>query len=357
MLTTSTGTNHFVAHWAANTRALTNKTPLPSFDQPRLDRSPLCFHGLQPSAKRMIELHQEIGFVHHAGEGDKPPPATEPISLITLHFPRSKLASLKADAAPAQVQAGHGRRDSAFVCLDNPGAVRTNGVEESHVGRVDEDTNAKVPWVSTYDAIIATIWRAVTRARMPVFQSLPSGVPATSSQLHAVNLRSVAGVPESFYGNAMALPTQTLPISILTSLPLSSNFPDPNLTAVSAAIRAGITRCSTPEIVNATAEWVAGTENKNSITLPNLIGTGLYCTSWRSMTYYQVADFGFGRPNRVRRPPLVADGIVFVYPTRPPECGAKPDEGTDVVLGLAQRTAKRFLKDDELLRYARVIEG
>ncbi|OMP82630.1 Trichothecene 3-O-acetyltransferase [Diplodia seriata] len=210
-----------------------------------------------------------------------------------------------------------------------------------------------VPWISSYDAIIATIWRAVTRARMPLFQSLPSGPPATSSQLHAVNLRgAIAGVPENYYGNAMALPTQTLPLATLTTPDTSSG-----LAATAASIRAGISRCSTPAIADATAEWIAGTREKNSITLPNLIGTGLYCTSWRAMTYYTTADFGFGVPNRVRRPPIVADGIAFVYPQRPPECGAGPDEGIDVVLGLARSTSGAFLRDGELLRYARVVEG
>lgn len=295
----------------------------------------------------MAELKQEIGFVHHAGEGDNPLPSTEPISLITLHFPKTKLALLKADASPAQ-------QHSHFPCSKDPGEPSLT--ENLNVSGSITGTDAAVPWISTYDAIIATIWRAVTRARIPIFQSLPSGPPATSSQLHAVNLRSVAGVPESYYGNAMALPTQTLPLTTLTSLPTSTS-PDPNLATVAASIRAGIIRCSTRAIADATAEWIGGSQNKNSITLPNLIGTGLYCTSWRSMTYYKTADFGFGCPNRVRRPPIVENGIVFVYPPRPVECGAGPDEGTDVVLGLAKGTAGRFLEDEELLRYARVVEG
>ncbi|KAF9634299.1 putative trichothecene 3-o-acetyltransferase protein [Lasiodiplodia theobromae] len=349
-----TGTNHLVAHWAANSRALTTKTTLPAFNTSRLDRSPLCFRGLQASEKRMAELKQQIGWVHHAGEGDNPPPSTEPISLITLHYSKTQLASLKADASPTQ-QDSHGRRDSAQSDSKNP--EKSSPAEDLQAGGPNTDTDVAVPWVSTYDAIVATIWRAVTRARMPVFQSLPTGVPTTSSQLHAVNLRGVAGVPENYYGNAMALPTQTVPVSTLTSLPVSSAFSDPNLAAVAASIRAGITRCSTREIVDATAEWIEGTQNKNLITLPNLIGTGLYGTSWRSMTYYKTADFGFGLPNRVRRPPIVADGIFFVYPQRPAECGARPDEGIDAVLGLAKSTAERFLKDEELLRYARVVEG
>ncbi|KKY13763.1 putative trichothecene 3-o-acetyltransferase [Diplodia seriata] len=336
-----TGTNHFVAHWAANSRALSTKTALPAFNTSRLDRGPLCFDGPQPSEQRMTELKQEIGFVHHAGEGDNPPPSAEPISLITLHFPKTKLASLKADASPTP----H-RRDSAVSSKDS---AKSSPAEDMSVGGMNTDT---VPWISSYDAIIATIWRAVTRARMPLFQSLPSGPPATSSQLHAVNLRGVvAGVPENYYGNAMALPTQTLPLSTLTSLSTSS------LAATASSIRAGITRSSTPAIAAATAEWISGTRNKSAITLPNLIGTGLYCTSWRSMTYYSAADFGFGPPNRVRRPPIVADGIAFVYPQRPAECGAGPDEGIDVVLGLARSTKSAFLADGELLRYARVVEG
>lgn len=351
---TGTGTNHFVNHWAANSRALTTKTTLPAFNTSRLDRSLLCFRGPQASEKRMAELKQQIGFVHHAGEGDNPPPSTEPISLITLHYSKTQLASLKTDASPAQ-QDSHGRRDSAHSDSKNP--EKSSPAEDLQASSSNTDTDTAVPWISTYDAIVATIWRAVARARLPVFQSLPSGVPATSSQLHAVNLRGVAGVPENYYGNAMALPTQTVPISTLTSLPVSSNFSDPNLAAVAASIRAGITRCSTREIVDATAEWIEGTHNKNLITLPNLIGTGLYGTSWRSMTYYKTADFGFGLPNRVRRPPIVADGIFFVYPQRPAECGARPDEGIDAVLGLAKSTAERFLKDEELLRYARVVEG
>ncbi|KAL1640923.1 hypothetical protein SLS58_006539 [Diplodia intermedia] len=349
-----TGTNHFVAYWAANSRALSTKTALPAFNTSRLDRVPLCFDGPQPSEKRMAELKQEIGFVHHAGEGDNPPPSAEPISLITLHFSKTKLASLKADASPTP-QDNHGRRDSAVSAKDT---AKPSPAEDISVGGgTNTDTPAAVPWISSYDAIIATIWRAMTRARMPAFQSLPSGPPATSSQLHAVNLRSVAGVPENYYGNVMALPIQTLPLSTLTSSPSSPSSPDPTLATVASSIRAGITRCSTPRIAAATAEWIAGTRDKSAITVPNLLGTGLYCTSWRSMTYYATANFGFGTPNRVRRPPIVADGVAFVYPQRPRECGAGPDEGVDVVLGLARGTAGAFLRDGELGRYARVVEG
>ncbi|OJD29623.1 trichothecene 3-o-acetyltransferase protein [Diplodia corticola] len=362
-----TGTNQFVNHWAANSHALSTKAALPAFDVSRLDRSPLCFRGPPPSEERMAELKQQIGFVHHAGEGDNPQPSTEPISLITLHFPKTKLASLKADASPTP-QDAQGRRDSATSYSSDP--EKSTSAEDAALGSSTTDTTAAAPvsWISTYDAIVATIWRAVTRARLPVFHSLPGGPPATSSQLHAVDLRSVAGVPATYYGNAMALPTQTLPLSTLTSLhPPASSSPspsahghqpaDPSLAAVATAIRAGITRCSTRATAAATAEWIAGTADKSRVTLPNLIGTGLYCTSWRSMSYYRTADFGFGLPNRVRRPPIVADGIAFVYPQRPEECGAAPDEGIDVVLGLAKGTAGRFLADEELLRYARVVEG
>lgn len=352
---TGTGANHFVAQWAANSRALSIKTALPAFNTPRLDRSPLRYNGPQPSEERMTELKQEIGFVYQAKEGgDAPPPSTEPISLITLHFPRTKMASLKADASPAQLD-GRGRRNSAVSCTKDP--QEPSAAEAVHIGGSNISVNASVPWISTYDAIIATIWRAVTRARLPVLHSLPSGAPATSSQLHAVNLRRVAGLPENYYGNAIALPTETLLLSTLSSLSPSPASPDPNLAVVAATIRAGITRCNTREIATATAEWVDGVQDKAAITMPNLMGTGLYCTSWRQMTYYRSADFGFGYPNRVRRPPIVADGIVFVYPQRPAECGAGPDEGTDVVLSLPRDTAGRFLRDEELLRYAEVVEG
>ncbi|KAL1623271.1 hypothetical protein SLS56_008376 [Neofusicoccum ribis] len=349
------GTNYLVAHWAANARALSTKTALPAFDKARVDRTPLNFTGPQPSAERMAELKRQIGFVHHAGEGDNPPPATESISIISLHFPKSKLALLKADASPPPVPATNGRADSALSYSNDtelhPGDAASSPTTDS----TTKAAGPAVPWISTYDAIIATLWRAVTRARLPTFLAQPTGPPTTSSQLHAVNLRAIAGVPPAYYGNVMALPVQTVPLPTLTSQ--SPTAPDPNLAAVAAAVRAGIAACSSRAIARATAEWVAGTPDKDAITMPNLMGTGLYGTSWRSMTYYVDADFGFGRPRRVRRPPIPADGIYFVYPTRPVECGARPDEGTDVVLALARSAAERFVVDEEVLRYAVVMEG
>ncbi|KAK7541673.1 hypothetical protein IWX49DRAFT_592422 [Phyllosticta citricarpa] len=157
---------------AENTRGvLTGTTPTP-FDPLVHDCSPLTSKA---SAKRSTtnEDH-EAPFSFTVTKTQPTPPKDfkmPRLSQVMLHFPSDGLAQLKKDAKP-------------------PGQ----------------------PTASSYDAIVAILWRCMIRARLPLLNSERS---TESLPLHAVGLRQCMEppLPARFLGNALALPTPSMDIS------------------------------------------------------------------------------------------------------------------------------------------------
>lgn len=199
-------------------------------------------------------------------------------------------------------------------------------------------------WVSTYDSIMAVLWRSMTRARLPLLRPDPS---SPSHLLHAVGIRKSVSppLPPHYLGNALLLPKPDLPIATLTA-------PD-TLPLVAATVRASITEYSDPQMVRDTCDWIAGTENKAwvSILVNGFLGVDVCGTSWGTMTAYRTGDFGFGLPRALRRPKPTVDGYIFMYPRRPKE--GDEEEGMEVCVCLESGCMERLLGDGELARFAR----
>ncbi|KAF2137756.1 uncharacterized protein K452DRAFT_321603 [Aplosporella prunicola CBS 121167] len=305
MITDGPGLNGFLLQWSENSKALAEGTPLPTFDLKNLDRSPLCANSI-PDAARMEELNHKVKAFYHKTDPTPPLPPDFKMPEMTpteFHFSKRGLEQLKADAQPTEGNS----------------------------------------WVSTYDCIMAAVWRAVTRSRLPMHNP---DLNLHSTLLHAVNnrMRADPPLPPRFLGCAVSLARpEGFSIGELVDMK--------NLPLIASGIRQSILAV-TPETVQETAEWVAGTKDKNTIDikLNAHMGLDFAGTSWQPVTVYQDLDFGFGLPKALRSPKPNWDGYIFVLPRRVKD---DPEEGIETCICLEKSCMERLFKDEELSKYAK----
>lgn len=111
-----------------------------------MDRTPLISNA-KPSDEWMVATQRKIRSLDHQKTPPPPPPADfkmPPLSQVMMHFSSSGLAKLKE----ATKQPGDGS-----------------------------------DWVSTYDSIMAVLWRSFTRSRLEMFKP---DLESESHLLHAV---------------------------------------------------------------------------------------------------------------------------------------------------------------------------
>ena len=302
------GCDGFLTTWAENSAAAKTGQDFKSVDAACTDRSRLS--AVRPDSTRWKDLDGKFPVLKDLGGPPPPPPAgfkMPPLASRMWHFPKSSLAKLKAEATPAG--------------------------------------SSSTTWVSTYDVVMAILWKTVTRAKIPLLQ------PDLTKEVvlvHAVNTRNKLEppLPERLLGNAVALP-RVKPVTINQLLE-----PD-NLPALAAAVRTSI-QSITPQYVSELPEWVAGLDDKRWITIDmdSFLGMDLAGTSWAGMNAYTKHDFGFGLPKALRWPNPAFEGYVFVLPSRIGVKTGAEDEGIEVCVCLEQSCADRLMVDSELLKYA-----
>lgn len=227
------------------------------------------------------------------------------------HVPRSKLKELKG-LASAPAQGGGG----------SPG------------------------WISTYDALLAILWRAIVRAKQPLLKPEPT---APSKAIHAVNARgrTEPPIPDNYIGVAVTLPqSPELTVSDVLSPDLGSALP-----LLARTVRAATDQV-TPEYVANLVRFAGSSPDLRWVELEMNWVLGLDCMAfdWHTMKSYETHDFGFGRPAALRWPHPQFEGFFFVLPTRTTK--GNPDEGLEICLGLEESCYPRLQTDEELLRFA-----
>ena len=310
------GCDGFLTTWAENSRAKARGESFIPIDPAARDRSRLSAPEI-PSAERWAELDEkmkrEYPILKDAGGPPPAPPADfkmPELSVVMWHFPRSKVDSLKADA--------------------------------NQQGEVSEGGDAG--WVSTYDAIMASMWKGITKSKIDL---LKPNMEQPVILAHAVNTRRKLDppLPERFMGNAVALPrTKPTAVKDLLAAPLPE---------VASKVRQSINTI-TPEYVRELPEWIAGLKDKRwiSIDMSSFLGMDLAGTSWQAMQCYEKHDFGFGITKAVRFPCPAFEGYCFVYPSRAGVKENAADEGFEVCVCVEKGCQERLMGDEELLTYA-----
>ncbi|KAG8161329.1 hypothetical protein KVR01_009593 [Diaporthe batatas] len=306
LLVDAKGLDAVMAHWAAHTRSLRQGTSPPPFNT----------SGLTISALNSVrgdvfdETSQPIASLKYAPNA--PPTSDVPPSAMAQHIwhiPASKLAALKASAAPTA-----------------PGEA----------------------WVSTNDCITALMWRAITRARLAAH-----GIADPTTDTRPVALENSldvrksipGGVSKAYPGNVVMFSKALMPLNELVS---ADTF-----RAVAVCVRETIDEYRAWPLVQRAIKWIASVPCGSDVVMDVdvVMGLDVVVTSWRVLRAYETWDFGSGPLAALRWATPVFDGFGFLYPTRP---GASDDEGVEIYLGLEKGCMERLLMDEELSTWVEI---
>ncbi|ORX94943.1 transferase [Basidiobolus meristosporus CBS 931.73] len=220
----------------------------------------------------------------------KTPPTLPPMEVKLFHIRKEKLAELK--------EAAQG----------DPGDVQ----------------------VSTNDALIALVWRAVTRARgLSGEMKLKCGFACDGRR------RLCPPLPLGYFGNANFYPCSQMTANQLISQPLRT---------AGLSIRASVNQMTSERIRDALS-WVDSKEIKTNIQpgFSSFLGKDFAFTSWHQFPIYEV-DFGYGTPVRARLPAGKFDGLAISLPRY-------DGDGVEMCVGLLAEHMRVFEMDEELQKY------
>lgn len=317
LLVDARGLDVLLARWAAHTRFVFDSSrylPPSPLQQSDLD-PPIFLKSVSNAATNAIDYRERAVASLKYSPGGLAAPRI-PLSVMDQHIwhiPASKLAMLKASAAPTP----------------------------------EEDTQQ---WVSTNDCITALMWQAVTRSRLAA-HGIES--PYDDTRLIALEnsldvrgaFKGFGGIPQAYAGNVVMFSKAEMPLCQLVR-------PEA-FRAVAVKVREAVEKYRSWETVRRAVEWIAACPRGSDVEMDveGIGGLDVVATSWRVLKAYDHADFGFGPLMGLRWAGSVIDGYCFLYPTRP---SGTDDEGTEIYLGLEKGCMERLLLDEELGRWAEV---
>lgn len=288
----------FTHQLAENCNAILNNSAFPPWDPACLDLSRLT--------KQEPPEDQKV---------DGPPaperhPDQEEGIFLFFHLPKSKAAELKKLATPT-----------------------------------DSDP---VPWISTYDAFCAFIWRTFTRLRAPVFNTNMASKPFWVEGVDMRRRLHSPKVPARTQGNVMSGAfSDTAPFPAPTVAEVASEWP---LSKLACYIRQ-LTSSVTQEALDGMLGVVATVRDKAAlnIRIDSKPPMAVLMTDHRDANI-PAADFGFARPVTYRHLlDAVTTGVNIVYPSRDPS--PESDEGCEFTLSYERRLMDGLIADEEFKKY------
>ncbi|KAK2009013.1 hypothetical protein LZ32DRAFT_591007 [Colletotrichum eremochloae] len=291
------GWGSFTKQLAENCFAIINKTDFPSFDPKCLDRSRF-----------------DAPVIPEESRVDAPPqanrhPEHKPSQSLIFHLPKSKAAELKKAAS------------------------------------TDDGS-----WISTYDAVVAFVWRTFTKIREPVYKPDPSSNPIWAEAINMNKRLTNPKMPARMQGNLFfAALSAMAPVPQLTVAEVVSKAPLSKL----AAYTRQMTDTMTGELLARALQTVAPIRNKwdLSIRVNSFPPMSLVITDWRDADVCN-ADFGFAKPTAFRHlfePNTVTENIVIVYP--PHRGPAGDDEGIELQVSFEKELVQQLVDDPEWNQY------
>lgn len=172
--------------------------------------------------------------------------------LAERHIPASKLAALKASAAP-----------------QTPGDA----------------------WVSTNDCITALMWRAITRSRLPMH-----GIADPTTNSRPVALENPLDVRASMPGGVSTAYPGNVVMFSKAVMPLNELVRHDTFRAVAVCVRETVEKFPAWTLVERAMRWIASVPRGADVAMDVDVVMGLdaLVTSWRVLRAYERWDFGFG---------------------------------------------------------------
>ncbi|KAH7064121.1 hypothetical protein BKA63DRAFT_572553 [Paraphoma chrysanthemicola] len=292
------GKTGFLKQLAENCYAIAKSTEFPSWDPKCLDRSLFGIPGFDtPSTTNEPQI-------------EAPPRAQrnmqhKPSQSLVFHIRRSKTGELKTAASP------------------NDGTR-----------------------ISTYDAIVALMWRVQCKIREPLYKPGLDYKPLYAQGVSIAKL--FKDVPERLQGNLQIDINSTMFSN--TELTLAEIISDAPLSKLATYIRQ-MTNSVTQEMLTAALKRHAAVRNKQdlSIHLDSFPPLALLVSDWRLANLCKT-DYGFAQPYAYRH---LFGGVplcqAVVYPPR--EGPAGDDEGMEVQFTFENELVPELLKDEDWGRY------
>ncbi|KAF2035276.1 hypothetical protein EK21DRAFT_54694 [Setomelanomma holmii] len=288
----------FLKQLAENCYAIAKSTQLPSWDMNCLDRARFGIPGFdKPSSSK----EQQI---------EAPPRALKntqhrPSQALMFHLPKSKAQELKKAASPSD-----GSR------------------------------------ISTFDAIVALMWRVQCRIREPIYKPGLDYKPLYAQGVSIAKL--FKDVPARLQGNLQIDVSSTIfPNTELTLAEIISDVPLSKLATYTRRMTDSVTQ----EMLTARLEQHAAVRNKHdlSIRVESFPPLALLVSDWRMADLCKM-DYGFAEPSAWRH---LFGGVPLcqsiVYP--PHKGPAGDEEGLEVQFTFEHELVPQLLKDPDWMGY------
>lgn len=201
--------------------------------------------------------------------------------------------------------------------------------------------NAVTPgsFVSTDDVLSAFTWQSITRARLPRLGT-PSALSSTLSR--NVDVRRYLSIPSTYPGLVSNATTHTSVIDTLIKEPLGR---------IASQLRSALDPESLSHKTRALATLISrGHTDKASFAGTSVPELDVRLSSWAKENCYDL-DFGFGKPEAVRRPRFVngsRQGLVYFLPRT-------LDGEIAVGVCLSEEDMERLKGDEEFARFGTYI--
>ncbi|KAK8085780.1 hypothetical protein PG997_007051 [Apiospora hydei] len=279
------GWDSFNSTWAAYSKAAT--TGKPATLDTNIPPHDYFIAKTKPTPEEWEALRGKYPTMQYRTDPAPPPPADfvmPEVKTRVFHFPRSKLAALKAEC-------GRGLPEGAYV--------------------------------STYDAVAALWWRAMLRAKRPL---LNFGDDEASKCIHAVNMRKRADPPLPpalhRHGGGAAL--------VRDGDDRAGHGPAGGGAAAAGADSPGQHGVGHARVHRGPDEVGGGGPDLrfNELNMPWVLGKDCMGFAWHDMTPYQTHDYGFGPPTGFRWPQMGFESFFFMLPTRAGMGGKGPTRGS-----------------------------
>ncbi|KAI0899509.1 transferase family-domain-containing protein [Annulohypoxylon nitens] len=229
-----------------------------------------------------------------------------PCSWLLFHLPQSKAAELKQLCAPDRSQGA---------------------------------------WISTYDALVAFLWRVVSKHRAQIYKQ---DLTQTALFFEPVNMRSrlTPEVSKRYQGNCLGVGSSYNRPDPLTLADVISKAP---LSRIAVYIRQ-MTQDATQEALDKTVEMLGSYRRQWALHPPlaALPPTSFVVTDWRSADMCDV-DFGFGRPVAFRQLSDVVEHMMVIYP--PMGSNGNADRGVEVMLPFETHAIDMLMEDVDMKRF------
>ncbi len=218
-------------------------------------------------------------------------------------------------------------------------------VSGSSFARLKEaGTRGSLSGVTANDALMALLWRGITKARFPAYTGNETAILDTTVDGRA---KFSPACPPDYFGNLVLMNTTYMSLASLTS-------PSTSLSSIAAEIRKTLDTISTAQ-ENAAFTLAASIPDCGHLTFPfaTFEGTELCITSTVNMPLFHLSFGGVfgndGKPESIRSPKSEFASICrrcVVLPRR-------TNGGFEILISLVEGEMQRLMADKEFTQYAK----